>query len=386
MEIKRLKSAVYGFGNALVLVGCSVGVAPTAGCNDPVDDDSAAGDDDDAPACSMIAETKPAADSSDFFYQDELSVTFNTQPAETVTLTLTDGGGNTIAGTTTPSPNGRTHTFDPSADLMPDTSYALTIDWGCNSAGPLNFRTSTHGSAVADDTLIIGKSYFLDLTSAEFVEPPGVGGILASQLGDVIVLFSPMPESDIANGELHIVGALGEDDGTGTYRQDLCNESLPFTFGNDGIVGTADDEPAAWDNPFMSLEAPVLSLTIQDVTASIQDLLISGTFAPDLSGMAGGTFGGMLDTRALDGLIGDGTPGAACELVEETIGVPCEECGGGNPGAFCLTVLAEDIIAVEVPGTTVVQNDCDDILLNAACEEDWADCGAVGDDDDSAGN
>ena len=55
----------------------------------------------------------------------------------------------------------------------------------------------------------------------------------------------------------------------------------------------------------------------------------------------GGTFGGMIDTRGLVGLLDSKDPNAVCDLIEETVGVSCEDCGGGED--YCLTILAEDV-------------------------------------------
>jgi hypothetical protein len=388
MDTMRIMSRTLSL-NALAyagLLGCiSVG-GGVAGCGDTTADDDATADDDTSAACPLITATRPVADSNVFFYQDEISITFNTAPTGTVTITLTDGAGANVAGTTTASGNGRTFTFDPSADLDSSAPYAISIDWGCASAGPLNFTTGPFGEDVTTPESLVGKTYNLDLANATFVEPPGVGSILGSQLEGISVIFSAMPQSDFSvdPAALHIVGALGEDDNNGGIFQNLCDESLPFTFGDDATYDTADDAPATFDNPYMELNADALTLTVQGVSATIQNLLISGTFAPDLSSMAGGRFAGKIDTRPLAPVLDpNGDENAICELVMETVGVGCEECGGDNPGVFCLSVVAEDIVAAEIPGMTVLLNTCEDILLNTACsEEDRADCGAG--DDDSA--
>ncbi len=378
MRLTRWIDSKYALG----LIG-SLTLGLGTGCPDG-DDDSADDDATDA-VCSLIASTDPTAASVGFFYQNEIKITFNVAPTATVMIMVTDGAGADVAGTTTPSGNGRSFTFDPSADLVPSSPYSINIDWGCGTAGPLNFTTGAFGEEILDPNGLIGRTYNLDLANAEFVEPPGVGSILGSQLEGVNVVFSPMPESDFAAAPplMHIVGALGEDDGNGGIVQNLCNESLPFTFGDDGIVGSADDSPARFENPFMELTADTLTLTVQGVSATIQDLVISGTFAPDLSSMAGGRFEGKIDTRPLAPLLSDdGDENALCELVEETVGVGCEECGGDVPGVFCLSLVATDIVAAEVPGLTVVLNTCDDIVLNLTCsEEDRADCAPPGDDD-----
>jgi hypothetical protein len=76
----------------------------------------------------------------------------------------------------------------------------------------------------------------------------------------------------------------------------------------------------------------------------------------------------------------DGGEGALCELVSETVGVNCEECGNPNPGVFCLNVAAENVSSEELPGLTLQARSCADIIGTAStCPDEAADYDEDGD-------
>jgi hypothetical protein len=370
----------------------------------PADDDDVAGD-----PGAFIVDGNPAPDGTElgFFYQANLWLEFD-RPAEGVTIVLKEGGTE-LGGTQTQDTPGRVYFFDPSTDLTPSGSYTLEVSWTNHdeTVTPpvvIPFQTSDHGTAVANADDMVGRVYNIDLANATFVEPPGVGPIIGSQLDGIAILFSPTAESDFAGGTMHILGALGAEEG-GVVSQEDCSETLAFTYGPNGVYDNGgDDTPAAWLNPKMELGPTDITLGIQGIEATIQDLFIGGTFAPTLEDMQGATFAGKIDTRPLaPELDPDGGPGAICDLVWETVNVACEECGGDDPGEFCLSVLAEDIVAAEVPNLDLIPYTCATLieldLAGTDCDGEAADydedgdgvyelCPSydpgAGDDDDSA--
>lgn len=343
------------------------------GCGDePADDDD---DDDDTPAAPILVEVSPEFGQTDFFYRSSLVAEFNAAP-ESVTITLTDSAGAEIAGEQTIGTNGRVVTFDPSEDLMSSAGYTMTVEWAPSDedGSPFvnAFQTGAHGTALENPADMIGTVYNIDLAGATFVDPPGIGPILQSQIDGIAVLFTPIEEgTDFDAGELHVMGAIGDEEGN-EIAQDLCSPTLAFT-NPDGILGNEDDTPATWDNPDMLLEADLLPLSIQGITAEIQDLVISGTFDPDLSNMRGGVFGGIIDTRPLVGALGSGeSESEICDLVSSTVGVDCIECTEGAGDNFCLSVRAEDLSADMVDGLTLEPRPCEVIIADTACEDEAA--------------
>jgi hypothetical protein len=400
MEMQVMRKPLW------MLLGLLPAAAAAIGCQ--------TGDDDDATVVEerspIIVEVSPEPSEDNFFYQSDLWVEFDVAPME-ATVALADSAGSALDAAVTAESSGRRLRLDPAADLVPSTSYTMTVTWSTVESAtaaeysPLtvNFQTGPYGNSVTNADDLIGKTFNIDLTSATFVEPPGVGPILQSQIGDIAILFSMTGDSNFdaaAQPGLHIIGALGDVEG-GSVTQDICNESLAFTYGPDNVLGGGDDVPAEWADPVLVLGPTNLDISVQGISAQIQDLFISGTFHPNLDDMQGGTFSGKVDTRPLaPELDPEGGKDAICELVSETVGVECEECGGENPGPYCLSVLAEDIVAAQIPDLVLQSRNCVDILGDAGCTDNWGDYDVDGDgvyevcpdfqgggdDDDSSGD
>jgi len=75
-----------------------------------------------------------------------------------------------------------------------------------------------------------------------------------------------------------------------------------------------------------------------------------------------------MDTRPLAAeLDPEGGEDAICELVYETVGVSCEDCGPSNPGPFCLFVVAEDVSSAWDPSLEIVPRSAADIEDDPSC-------------------
>jgi len=219
-------------------------------------------------------------------------------------------------------------TFDPDDDLAPSTDYVATISWDGHDDVALSFSTSEVGGGT-DTAAIEGSDYFLDLGSATFTEPPGVGSLLSQYIADVYVIFHAA-DIDAGAGTIEVYGGIVDKDGN-DYVQDMCTETLEFPGGT-------------FEDPYMQIGPTDFNIAIEGYEATIIDLMIGGAFTPDGSAMVGGTFDGQMDTRVLDDLIDPGAEeGAACDLLG-SLGIECEECPDGS-GPYCLTVSAYGIIS-----------------------------------------
>jgi len=227
---------------------------------------------------------------------------------------------------------------------------------------------ATPADAVNNEQGLVGRAFSVDFESATFVEPPGVGAILQSQLGDTEMLCDILPSSDLSAGEIHYVFAMGD----GFGGQDYCQVTTQPTWGNDGVVGTSDDQPGVWDNPYFEM-GPVegMSLTVDGLPMMLNSFEMTGVFTPSGNAIVDGTLDAVIDTRPLAPLLDEeGGPSAICDLVSETIGVSCVECGAPNPGQFCLNLSIEDSEA-QPTGDTLAIRTCSDILGDFACEDEW---------------
>lgn len=286
---------------------------------------------DDTDTCvSGISSTFPAADATGVFFRTPIEVKFNqAESASTATLTLTDAGGAEVAGSTSFSTDGKTATFEPSANLAASTQYTLTVDYTCDKTAEIQFTTSETGAPV-DGATLINNVYAIDITSGRFTEPPGLAdaipGLLQSA-GDIPSIL--ISASAFENNQLTIIGALGNDEGTG---QDLCTESISFP-------ETADYS----SNPFFSIEGEDVTLTVADFSLEIASLNVSGAFTPDADAIEGVALSLFADTTALNGLIeGFEDICAAAALFQ----ISCVSCSGsGTDDVTCLSLKADSIEA-----------------------------------------
>ena len=307
----------------------------SASTDDDVSDDDVSDDDDDA----AIKSTEPQEGDSDFYHRNNIYVEF-TDDVASAEIALADAGGAAVTGDNSLNDNSTMLTFDPfgasdTDHLEPSTSYTATITWGEQSA-ELHFSTSDVGTGVSDPANeIVGGDYFLDLGSATFTEPPGVGSLLSQYIADVYVIMH-VDAIDDGLGTIDIYGGIVDKEGN-DYVQDLCTPTL----------GMTEEQPGEWNNPYMQIGPTDFNIAIEGYNATISDLKIGGSFTPDASMMVGGTFDGMMDTRVLDELIDPGADeGAACDLLS-SLGIICEECPGGI-GPYCLTVSAYGIVSERV--------------------------------------
>ncbi len=319
-----------------------VGAVACGGDEDgPVGTDTDVSGDDDTSACTnAILGQTPENGDLDVYYRTDVRFTLTVEdPA--ASITLMEVGGGEVSGTT--SVAGSIVSWTPGAPLTPETAYEATLTYECGAA-TVGWTTSDVGTPT--DVDLTGRTYSLGLTDGEFIEPPGVGVLLAQQLGDVEILIGV---ESVAGPEIDMDGALGLGDGT----QDLCSETLTFP-------------PATYDDPYFSLTSPVLPLDVTGIQIDVENLELSGAFSKDGSRIQGAVLKGLIDTRPLVDLVSPGgTEGSACSLVN-AFGVDCIPCSDGT-GDFCLSLWIDSIEATEVGGT-LVPRDAQTIADDAACD------------------
>lgn len=316
-------------------------VTTLVACGGDGSTDTPAGDDDDDTGCSnSILSQFPASGDQDVFYKTGVRFSLAAADASAV-ITVTDDAGNAVNGSTTIEGTLVSWAGD---DLSPSTAYNATLSYECGDA-TVSWKTSSTGSPTTVD--VTGKVYSLDVAGGEWVQPPGIGDLLAVELEDVEILVTP---TDVTGTDITMMGALG----LGNGAQDVCTESLDFPAAN-------------WADPFFSIETPELELDVEGYSFTVQDLVLTGAFAPDGSRIQGAVFQGFVDTRPLATLLGTGSTENAMCLLVETFGVSCEACSDG--GDFCLSVYVDSVGAQNIPGAaalTVIT--ADDVANNADCD------------------
>lgn len=331
-------------------------------------DDGGAGDDDDATdgvTNISISDLSPSLDQNDFLFSDPIWVEFAGAP-DSGSLSLSTATGTLVAEGGEWSNGGTVLNLTPPDGLVPETAYVLTITWTPAEVASfsVNFSTSNVGNDVLDPPGLIGEVASLDLPGATFVEPAGLGPILAGFLEGTAVLVSLLPDSDFTEGAqpgLHMMGALGIVDAADNVTQDLCTESLNWTYGADQLPG-GDDTPATFDNPYLRFGPADLVLTVAGTPARLFNASLSGLWSPDGALFVGGEFDAILDTRGLDDVVEEGAEeGSLCGLASDTLNVDCIACPNDNE-LLCLEVTAVDLNGERVEGMALETVACQDVI------------------------
>jgi hypothetical protein len=329
------------FALALPLTAC-----PTSTGDD--DDDSAQGDDDDdsTPGATEIAATSPADGDQNFYYRSCLWVEFS-GAVEDAEISLADADGAAVAGTNTLNDDASVVTFCPGSALGALIEYTASVSWdSATGDGSWSFRTSDLGTPTGAEPPADG-SFLMDLASATFIEPAGIGGVIGSFLSDPIAMTAAYDGSSLS-----MIGALvsAEED---PPVQDLCNQTLGL-------------EATIWEDPYFQVGPADLSFEVEGIAVNVAGLEITGTFREDYSAFGGATFRGGLDTRALDTLVDEtGTEGAACDMIG-AFGISCQPCPDGS-GDFCIDLHAVDIEGVYNGSLTIQPRSAEDVAADPAC-------------------
>ena len=180
----------------------------------------------------------------------------------------------------------------------------------------------------ASEEEIVGNDYHVDLTSATFTEPPGVGDLIGNYLGEIHIALH-VTALDGGTGAAEMYSTVVQEDG-GSYLQDLC-------------LATQDlSDTAVWTPPFVETPYEAMILMIEGNECTVSNMANTYAFVAAGEALAAGTLTGSLDTRCLDEVVDPGAgEGAACDLLA-SLAVKCTECDGGA-GPYCLDIAAEGI-------------------------------------------
>jgi len=325
-------------------------------------------------------ELSPSPDQQDFYFQDNLWVRFDSAPG-TAQLTVLDADSNAVIGQLSSSDDGTLYTFDPGTDLVPSSAYRLEIQAGLNDGPPLEiaFQTSAHGLPTNPAAGgLTGAVFHLDVSDAIVLEPAIAEAVIVSEVAgwNLLLGFADVSSFDAAQQPgVHLYASLARAKGSG-WEPDPCSRTASLTFGSDGLPGTTDDAAATWTDPYLELGPRDIDFLVGLVQASVKDLHFEGLFHPDLTDMRDFDVEGIFDTRALDFIFRTASEeGITCSLLEP-LDISCQECGGANPGQFCIQIIARNIAAERVDVPALQPGTCADVvsygLANDECPEQLA--------------
>ncbi len=288
------------------------------------DKDEETGDSTVAECGNTIDETVPENGATDAYWRSDIEFILDDPDESSPSIVLMQGETE-VAGSSWTNEDMDVVYFTPDAPLAPSTAYTATLSY-CTGDAPIEFTTSDLGTPLAAD--IMSKTYVIDLASARFVEPAGVGELI----GEFVTMNVLVGVAAIDGSAITMMGALSVEGGT---DQDFCTPTFDLS---------ADFT----ETPFFVIAADSIELSVAGYTIPLQDFEVSGTFAADGSYFGGGVLAGMVDARDIVDMIDEvDSYEDACNLTA-SFGAPCIACDDGVEA--CLALRADQILAEENPG------------------------------------
>lgn len=255
--------------------------------------------------------------------------------------------------------------FVPDSGLATQTEYYVTFQ--SNEIEPFSWRFSTGelGGPVDTPSALPGAVFMLGFVGDAVwthVEPADLGFIMSFYVANASILLSVSPESRLEDGVLHVQVGSGQYDGDRLSDQDLCVPTFAPTAGPDGVIGTGDDRPGAFSNPWLEFGPADIGVLAGYAVITLQDFTLRGLLWPDGQRIGSASFEFTLDTRELaddfdppgtDFCDGDRTDGC----------VPCDD---GQP--WCVRMLYSNGGGDRVPGATLTPRSPGEIEADAACQ------------------
>lgn len=320
---------------------CFAILAVLAGCNtDTETKDTDSGSDPGTDTCEPnLDSTFPEDGDTDAYYRTAVRFTLDGEDT-TATISVADAAGTAVNGSSVVEGEVITWTGDA---LAPATEYTATLAYSCGEETTTFTTSATGGAATVDLT---GRVFSLNLADGNWIQPAGLGEVIASLIGEYEIMVSPTAVDEVG-GTIDMLAGVAT-----AGEQNVCSPTIPF--------------PAAdYVNPFFSLTAEELPLVVADVAIDITNLELSGAFAPDGSRIQGAVMKGKVDSRPLAIAFNFGTTDDAGCIALSGFGVQCEECDNGA-GPYCITVNIENLEATAA-ATTLVEITQEDIDGNPAC-------------------
>lgn len=327
---------------ALMAAGLTMFSCSSSSKDGPTDSGDGGGD-----GCGVdtVTLSYPASDgATDFYYRG--AVEFKLDAADSTAAITLSQKNTDVPGVTTFNDESGVLAFAPDSSLSPSTAYTASLSY-CGGDVEVGFTTSSLGEALADGPNgLVDRTFVVDLSAANFVEPAGVGSLIGQFLSQNILLGVVSAD----DSDLVMRGAISLESST---DQDFCNPSIEF--------------PEAADfseSPYFQIGPEDTTLSAAGFDINIRQLRISGDIAPDYSYFGGGILEGEIDARdlvvilAAEGIISDDDPSAVCELIAP-FGVVCGPCVSDG-AEYCLNIYVNQIVAMEDAGNVLEQvAECD---------------------------
>jgi hypothetical protein len=217
---------------------------------------------------------------------------------------------------------------------MGNEDYTLTAEF-CGKTETLTFGTSEFGLPLEGNVSeLASNTYNIDLASAEYTHPPGIGTLLSQNIDQPLLLGIETATEE----SLDFIAALGLYNNVGGIDQ---ASSLWYFPGADFST-----------SPYFEAFSETLAIDYNGIAIPIFEFKISGTFSADITKIGKAHFEGLGDTREIaENLMQD--ENGLCTLLAAS-GSDCVQCPGAPAEEEYCVFLAGDIEEVMlVPNMTL---------------------------------
>lgn len=258
-------------------------------------------------------------------------------------IALTDSTGGAVDGTVSFDAGDGLIQFAPTAPLMPDTAYTMSIltNEECENTS-IGFTTSGIGAQVADPNTLVGRTWRMSLGAGK--PPPerdGLQSVIEMVEEDLLINATAL------NGTTLTVVVASTLSGA-NQPQNLCVPTIEVALdlsGNPYATGTV---PPGY--------APLAGQAVPTFGGDV-----SGSFSTDGATLAGIDLTMVLDMDAAGVIMGDDL----CALLP-TLGVQCETCPAGSGN--CLTFNVWGVDGAEDTGAVVTPRSESDVSGDPSCQ------------------
>ena len=284
-----------------------------------------------------VVTTQPEDTSTGWYWRDPLELFVSTDQHERYETYLIDENGIRLAVEPEWSVEGLSATLTPPGGLQANHTYSWHVH-DCLEDGVVTFTTSELGEPLSGGaSSLTDRTFLLDLASADWTEPPGLGPVLALYFTTPVLLGV-----EVATVEsIDFLGAPGAVDALAGVIQD--RQAPTWDFGATPFV----------DAPFFEAEVDEVVFAFEGTSVVVHGFHLEGTFSASGETFGGGLLTGQADTRHLGMLLGDpDNMGAMCDYAQK-LGIFCDPCTDGE--SYCLDMTVQDLEGVWVPGLELVQ-------------------------------
>ena len=312
---------------------------PKPGNKDPNNIDTTEEEDVQITECEESLETTPSIElsSSSWFYRDAIRLVFAEQNVN-LTVTATNSAGEDVPVSFEWNDSRELAEVLPEAGTWDgNESYTLSIAY-CQHSAALSFATSDYGLPLeASANSLVGKTFNIDLATASYTDPPGIGTLLGQNI-DQPLLFGVETATD---NSLDFIAALGFVDDFGTIEQVTSLWYFP----------DADFS----SSPFFDAYSEALQIEYGTISIPIFDFKISGTFSADGNRIGNAHFEGLGNTSEIGPALAPGmNEHSICDMLAAS-GANCVACPGDDSGEEFCAFLAGDIDEVSIIPNMVLE-------------------------------